>query len=92
MLSAIANLQLEKYIAITFIVPILVTILAIYINGEKFFLYRIISLILGVIGMLIIIRPGLIEINIGTNLAIISCILWSVVILITKKLSNLDGC
>ena len=52
---------------------------------------RTFSLILGFIGTLIILRPGIIEINIGVYMVLLSGLLWSTVIIITKFMSKTDS-
>ena len=89
--AALAILPLEKMTAIHFIVPIIVTILAVIFLKEKIYLYRSIALVMGFLGMLIILRPGIIDINIGIYMAIISSLIWSIVIILTKKVSKDDS-
>ena len=89
--AALAMLPLEKMTAIHFIVPIIVTILAVIFLKEKIYLYRSIALVIGFLGMLIILRPGIIDISIGIYMALISSLIWSVVIILTKKVSNDDS-
>ncbi|MDC3177882.1 DMT family transporter [Pelagibacteraceae bacterium] len=89
--AALAMLPLEKMTAIHFIVPIIVTILAVIFLKEKIYLYRSIALVMGFLGMLIILRPGIIDISIGIYMALISSIIWSVVIILTKKVSKDDS-
>ena len=89
--AALAMLPLEKMTAIHFIVPIIVTILAVIFLKEKIYLYRSIALVMGFLGMLIILRPGIIDISIGINMALISSVIWSVVIILTKKVSKDDS-
>jgi drug/metabolite transporter (DMT)-like permease len=50
---------LKRLLAISFVVPLIVTILAVFFLGEKIYIYRTLALILGFSGMLVIIRPGL---------------------------------
>ena len=89
--AALAMLPLEKMTAIHFIVPIIVTILAVIFLKEKIYMYRSIALVMGFLGMLIILRPGIIDISIGIYMALISSLIWSVVIILTKKVSNDDS-
>jgi drug/metabolite transporter (DMT)-like permease len=89
--AALAMLPLEKMTAIHFIVPIIVTILAVIFLKEKIYLYRSIALVMGFLGMLIILRPGIIDISIGIYMALISSLIWSVVIILTKKVSKNDS-
>jgi len=80
--------SIEKANSLTFVVPFIATILAIIFLKEKIYGYRIFALLLGFIGMLIIIRPGFIEISIGVYMILTSSILWAIMIIITKKLSK----
>ena len=89
--AALAMLPLEKMTAIHFIVPIIVTILAVIFLKEKIYLYRSVALVMGFLGMLIILRPGIIDISIGIYMALISSLIWSVVIILTKKVSKDDS-
>ena len=89
--SALVLLPIEKLTAISFVVPLIVTILAVFFLGEKIYIYRTLALVLGFSGMLIILRPGLIEISIGVYMALFSSLLWSIVIIITKKISKDDS-
>jgi len=89
--AALAILPLEKMTAIHFIVPIIVTILAVIFLKEKIYLYRSIALVMGFLGMLIILRPGIIDISIGIYMALISSLIWSIVIILTKKVSKDDS-
>tara|TARA_B100001989_G_C24401643_1_gene394510 strand:- start:104 stop:754 length:651 start_codon:yes stop_codon:yes gene_type:complete len=89
--GSIAFIPIEKFTAIQFIVPFIVTILAVIFLKERIYIYRTIALIFGFVGMLIIIRPGFIDISIGVSMALVSCFFWSVVIVITKKLSADDS-
>ena len=89
--SALVMLPIEKVTAISFVVPFLVTILAVIFLGEKIYIYRTLALILGFIGMLIIIRPGIINITLGVYMALASSFMWSIVIIITKTITKDDS-
>ena len=80
--STLILLPIEKVTAISFIVPIIVTILAVFFLKEKIYIYRSLALIIGFGGMLIILRPGVIDISIGVYMALFSSLLWSIVIII----------
>jgi len=88
---ALTLVPLEKISALHFIVPFIVTILAVIFLKEKIRLYRISALIIGFIGMLVILRPGIIDISIGIQMSLISSFIWAVVIVITKKLTEDDS-
>ncbi len=89
--ASLAILPLEKMTAIHFVVPLLVTILAVIFLKEKIYLYRSLALIIGFLGVLIILRPGIVDISIGIYMALASSLIWSVVIVLTKKVSKDDS-
>ena len=88
--AALMYIPLEQIKAIGFLSPIIVVILSVIILKEKIFLIRILALIIGFIGVIIILRPGIIEINIGAYMVLISGLMWSSVIIITKFMSKED--
>ena len=89
--SALVLLPIEKLTAISFVVPLIVTILAVFFLGEKIYIYRTLALILGFSGMLVIIRPGYVDISVGVYMVLFSALLWSINIIITKKISKDDS-
>ena len=89
--AALALVPLEKISALHFIVPFIVTILAVVFLKEKIRFFRISALIIGFVGMLIILRPGIIDVSIGIQMTLISSFIWAVVIIITKKLTKNDS-
>ena len=89
--AALMYIPLEQIKAIGFLSPILVVILSVIFLKERIYLIRTFSLILGFIGTLIILRPGFIEINVGVYMVLLSGLLWSTVIIITKFMSKTDS-
>jgi len=89
--SALVLLPIEKLTAISFVVPLIVTILAVFFLREKIYIYRTLALMLGFSGMLVIIRPGFVDISIGVYMVLFSALLWSINIIITKKISKDDS-
>ena len=89
--AALTIVPFEKISALHFIVPFIVTILAVIFLKEKIHLYRISALFIGFIGMLVILRPGIIDVTIGIQMALLSSFIWAIVIIITKKLTESDS-
>ena len=81
--AALMYIPLEQIKAIGFLSPILVVILSVLILKEKIYIIRILALIIGFVGVLIILRPGIIEINIGAYMVLLSGLLWSTVIILS---------
>ena len=89
--AALMFIPLEQIQALHFIVPITVTFLAVFFFKEKIRFVRISALIIGLIGMLVMLRPGIIEMNIGVYMVLFSSLVWSFIIIITKFLSKTDS-
>ena len=89
--ASFSLVPLEKLSALHFVVPLFVTVLAVIFLKEKIYLYRISALVVGFIGMLIILRPGYIDITLGVQMVLISSLIWSVVIILTKQLTKEDN-
>ena len=89
--AALMFIPLEQIQALHFIIPIIVTFLAVFFFKEKIRFVRISALIIGLIGMLVMLRPGIIEINIGVYMVLFSSMIWSFIIIITKYLSKNDS-
>ena len=89
--AALMLIPLEQIQALHFIVPIIVTFLAVFFFKEKIRFVRISALIIGLIGMLVMLRPGIIEMNIGVYMVLFSSLVWSFIIIITKFLSKNDS-
>ena len=89
--SALKFIPLEQIKAITFVSPIIVVILSVIFLKEKIYLIRIVALIIGLIGVLVIIRPGIVSINVGAYMVLCSCSIWSVVVIITKFAARVDS-
>jgi drug/metabolite transporter (DMT)-like permease len=82
----ITLVPLSEVVAITFIVPIITTLAAMWFLKEKVNSKIWISLIIGFVGVLIIVRPGLREIDPVYFLALLVPFIWSISNILTKKL------
>ncbi len=89
--SALMLVPYEKISALNFLVPFFVTILAVLFLKENIRIYRISALFIGFIGMLIILRPGIMDITLGIQMVLIATFFWSVIIILTKRLTNKDS-
>ncbi len=77
--------------ALSFTAPLFTTVLAIFILGERVRFRRWAAITLGFIGVLIIIRPGVQPIELGTLLVLCSASIWALTMVIIKRLSNTDS-
>jgi drug/metabolite transporter (DMT)-like permease len=85
-LTPIAQVQ-----ALGFTAPLFASLLAIFFLREKSYLWRWSALIVGFIGALIIIRPGIKSVDLGSLLVLSSAAIWSCAIIIIKTLSRTDS-
>ena len=89
--GALVYVPFEQFKALHFLSPIIVVLLSFIIFREKVYMYRILALVIGFIGMLIIVRPGIVDFNIGTIMILISLTFWSLLIIVSKFVSKDDS-
>ncbi|MEE9333774.1 MAG: DMT family transporter [Granulosicoccaceae bacterium] len=77
--------------ALSFTAPLFTTILAVFFLGEIVRLRRWAAIIVGFIGVLIILRPGVEPIQLGAVLVMCSAAIWAMTMIVIKKLSNTDS-
>ena len=88
---AISIISLAEALTLAFISPIIVTILSIFFLNEKVGIHRWTAVIIGFLGVLVIIRPGFLEINIASLSALAAGITYAFYIIYTRKLSFTDS-
>ena len=88
---AISIISLAEALTLAFVSPIIVTILSIFFLNEKVGIHRWTAVIIGFLGVLVIIRPGFLEINIASLSALAAGITYAFYIIYTRKLSFTDS-
>ncbi|MDG1169881.1 MAG: DMT family transporter [Sulfitobacter sp.] len=89
--TALSISPLAKVTALSFTAPIFMAILAVLVLGERFRVYRWLAIMAGFMGMLIILRPGLVAIDTGALLVTGSALLWAVAMVVIKILSRTES-
>jgi drug/metabolite transporter (DMT)-like permease len=89
--TGVTMIPLAQVTALSFSAPLFATLLAILVLGERVRIRRISALVLGFVGMLIVVRPGAQEINLGTMLIICSSFTWGIAIAIIKSMSKTES-
>tara|TARA_B100000029_G_scaffold236488_1_gene233550 strand:- start:11259 stop:12161 length:903 start_codon:yes stop_codon:yes gene_type:complete len=89
--SALSMMQFEKATALGFTTPLFTTILAVIMLNEVIRFHRTAALFIGLIGILVIIRPGYIPLEYGTLLMLIASLTFSFVQIFVKRLSSIDS-
>ena len=88
---ALSITEVAHVTALGFSAPIFAGILSVIFLGERFRARRWMAIGFGVIGMLVIVRPGLIPVGLGPILVICSAFLWAVVLTIIKVMSRTES-
>lgn len=73
-----------RAIAISFAVPLFTTVLAVIFLKEKLHFRRITALVIGFVGMLIIIRPGVEAFEVESMLVVLASLMWSMTDIMIK--------
>jgi drug/metabolite transporter (DMT)-like permease len=87
---AIKTVPLAELQAISLIYPLLVTLFAIPILGEKVGIFRIGAVIAGFCGAMVIVRPGGLPIDGGVIYAALASLVYALYIVITRKVAKRD--
>lgn len=89
--AALKTVPLAELQAITLVYPLLVTLVAIPILGERVGIFRFTAVAAGFLGALIIVRPGGLPLDWGVLFAILSASFYAVYIALTRKVSGDDS-
>lgn len=85
---AFSSLPLAQVYSILFTTPLLITILSIPLLGERVGMHRWAAILVGLIGVLIVLRPGAQDLQIGHGAALIGAVASASVAVITRKLGK----
>ena len=88
---SISIISLAKALTLAFIAPLIVTAFSPIFLGERVGFRRWSAVIIGFIGSLVVIRPGLVEINLASIAALGTGVMYGFYLIITRKLSNSDN-
>lgn len=85
---AFSVLPLTQVYAILFAAPLLITILAIPVLGEKVRLRRWMAVIVGLIGVLVVLRPGQTDLTLGHLAALAAAVGGSLASIVVRKIGS----
>ena len=88
---AISVISLAKSLTLAFISPIIVTLLSSLLLKERVGIHRWSAVIVGFIGAMIVIQPGIIKINFATLAGLGTGIAYAFYIISTRRLSSTDN-
>tara|TARA_B110000444_G_scaffold30996_1_gene26263 strand:- start:3240 stop:4103 length:864 start_codon:yes stop_codon:yes gene_type:complete len=82
---------LAQVTALGFSAPLFATVLAVIFLGEVVRVRRWTAIIIGFLGTMIILRPGMVDLGIGPLLIVISAAIWSVALMVIKVMTRTDS-
>jgi len=85
---ALRELPLAVVVSLSYAAPLFITVLSIFLLGEKVGIFRWIAVLIGFVGVLVISEPGFSEVNYLYILPIIFCIGMAFVTITIRKLST----
>lgn len=89
--TALSITPIAKVTALSFTSPLFMAVLSVLILGERMRLRRWTATILGFIGTLIILRPGVEAVDFGSILVVSSASIWAITMIVIKFLSRTDS-
>ncbi len=87
----LAALPLAEIAAIKFSTPLMVTVLSVWMLGETVGPRRWLALLVGFMGVLLIVRPGVATFNMGSIFILISVLFYALATMLTRKLQSSDS-
>lgn len=87
---ALRYLQLAETVSISFVTPLMVALFAIPILGERIGVPRLIAILVGFAGVLIVMRPGIGGLHPAAFLTFIGCIGYALYSILTRLLASHD--
>ena len=90
-MMGLAALPLADIEAIRFSAPLMITILSVFMLGEKVGPRRWIALVIGFLGVLLVVRPGSSDFNLGSIFILLSVLFYALMVILTRKLQSKDS-
>lgn len=90
-MSALAMAPLADVVSIGFAAPLFATLLAVIFFGDRPGIRRWTVLAIGLVGMLLILKPGSGEMNTGHLLALVASMTWACILLIVHSLGRTES-
>lgn len=88
---AMARIPMAEVTALGYLTPVVVTIAAAIFLGERLHARRLMAVVIGFLGVLVILRPGFQELSIGQLAQLGTTPLFAASFILTKKLTETDS-
>jgi drug/metabolite transporter (DMT)-like permease len=82
---------LAKVAALNFTAPLFASVAAVLFLRESLSFNRAFALVVGFLGTLIILRPGIAVLNVGATMILTSAMIWGIVLIMIKRLSTTES-
>lgn len=89
--TGLALTPISKVTALSFTSPLFLAVLSVVLLGERMRVRRWTATLLGFLGMLIIVRPGFVELDEGSLMVVTSAAIWSVTMIVIKLLLRTES-
>jgi drug/metabolite transporter (DMT)-like permease len=89
--TALSLAPIARITAISFAAPLFAAVLSVLVLGEKFRMRRWAAVIIGFLGTLVILRPGIIPLDLGSMLVVFAAAMWGITMIIIKVLSRTES-
>jgi drug/metabolite transporter (DMT)-like permease len=89
--SALTMSPISMVTALSFVSPVFASVVAILVLRERSSARRWFAVAGGIVGMLLIVRPGVVPLSLGPVLAICGAIAWAVSIIVIKLMSTTES-
>ncbi len=77
--------------SLQFTSPLFTALIAAAVLGERFGGHRMVAILVGILGAIVIIRPGMVPVNVGTLAVLVAAFLYSCTFIVTKRLSATES-
>ncbi len=87
---AVKYLRLDQTVAIAFLAPLVVAVLASPLLGEYIGWRRAAAVVAGFVGILIVVRPGFADVHPAIFVSFVAMLCYALFMLLTRRLSSID--
>ena len=89
--TALSLSPIADVTALSFTAPLFATLLAVLIFKERIGWRRVMAIVIGFIGTLIVLRPGFAELGLGNGLVLTAAVFWAACVIIIKDLGRTES-
>lgn len=89
--TALTLTPVARATALAFTAPIFAALMSVVILREKFRIRRWVALLCGFAGTILILRPGILTIDLGSMLVLGSSLMWGVTLIVIKQLARTES-